>query len=86
MYYYPKNLTSETILFNHWNGKNAAVMLILFIAAVLAFLFLRVFWVALVFLSYAILTARLYNGYSLSRLIVLYIKFFITDILIFKWR
>ena len=86
MYYYPKNLTSETILLKYWNGANITVMLILFIISVLFFVFMRIFIFFIAFLTYSILTARLYNNYSLSRIITLYVKFLITDILIYKWR
>lgn len=85
-YYYPDNLAGQNLFANFWNGKDMAILSGLFVLSVLAVVAFSFFYLFLVLFAYAILSAKIANGYSITRVAILYIRFLITDILLYKWR
>lgn len=85
-YYYPNNLSSQTLFAKYWTGKDLTVILTLFVLAVLNVIVFSGFWLFICLLIYAFFSAKIANGYSITKLLVLYIKFLFTDILVYFWR
>lgn len=84
-FYYPDNLTAES-LFLFWNLKDFLIIILLFALSIIFFTFLQIWFFAAILVFYAIISAKIVDGYSISKLAVLYIRFFLTDTLILKWR
>lgn len=84
-FYYPDNLTAEN-LFLFWNLKDSLIILGLLILSIVSLCFLHIWAFAAFLVFYAIISAKIDNGYSISKVAVLYIRFYITDNLILKWR
>lgn len=85
-YFYPNNLASKTLFAKYWTGRDLGIIFGLF---VLAMLFVVVFhspWLFIILFTYALFSAKITNGYSLTRLGVLYTRYLLTDILIYHWR
>lgn len=85
-YYYPDNMAQQALFATYWNGKDLAVLIAIFVLSVLLLVAFSTFWGFLFFLLYAMFSAKIANGYSITKLAVLYIRFLITDILIYYWR
>ncbi len=84
-FYYPENLQEKTIWFL-WNIKDYAVMAGILVASIFSVLLTHTFLMFSLLVLYAFFTAKIKNGYSITKLLVLYGRFLITDKLIFKWR
>lgn len=85
-FYYPQNLDAQTLLMNMWNFTDLGIMGAMLIVSILLFLFAQIYiFFAFIFL-YAFMSAKIANGYSITKLAVLYCRFLITDKLFFKWR
>lgn len=85
-YYYPDNMQAESLFARFWNGKDFLVIIALLVFALLFVIFLHIWILFAVLFIYAFASAKLYENYSISKLAKLYIRFLITDTLIFKWR
>lgn len=85
-YYYPENLQAESLFARYWNWKDLIVLIALLILGLLFFIFLHIWIIFVVLFIYAFASAKFYDNYSISKLARLYIRFLITDTLIFKWR
>lgn len=85
-YYYPDNMAQQTLFAEYWNGKDLIVLIILFVFAILLVIAFSSFWGFMLLFLYAIFSAKIANGYSITKLGILYTRFLITDTLIYHWR
>lgn len=85
-YFYPNNLSSQSLFAKYWTGKDLAVILALFVLSVLSVIVFGKFGLFVILLLYALFSAKIANGYSLTKLAILYVRFLLTDILIYYWR
>ena len=85
-FFYPDNLQAENLFAKYWNVKDLGILLAIFIIAIFMFLFFQIWLFGVLFIFYGIVSAKLVDGYSISKLAKLYIRFLITDVLILKWR
>ncbi len=85
-FFYPDNLQAENLFAKYWNGKDLVILLAIFIVTIVMFLFFQIWLFGVLFIFYGIVSAKLVDGYSISKLAKLYIRFLITDVLILKWR
>lgn len=85
-YYYPDNMAEEAMFGQYWNGKDMVVLVVLFVIAILCVVAFSNFFSFIPLLIYAMFSAKIANGYSITKLGVLYIRFLITDTLIYHWR
>lgn len=85
-YYYPDDLAADTLLFNAWNLRDVGILFGLFVISILLVVFVQVWQFFIIFMLYGFLSAKIANGYSIAKLGILYIRFLITDQLLFYWR
>lgn len=85
-YYYPDNLQAESLFARYWNWKDLLVIIALLVLGLLLLIFLHIWILFVVLIIYGVASAKFYENYSISKLARLYIRFLITDTLIFKWR
>lgn len=85
-YFYPNNLASKTLFAKYWTGRDLGVIFAIFVLAILAVVVLHNLWLFLVLFAYALFSAKITNGYSLTKLGVLYTRYLLTDVLIYHWR
>lgn len=85
-YYYPDNLQAESLFARYWNWKDLFVIISLLVLGLLLLIFLHIWILFVVLIIYGVVSAKFYENYSISKLARLYIRFLITDTLIFKWR
>lgn len=84
-FYYPDNLTAVK-LYKYWTGLDLAIILALFVVSIFFILALGIWFFLLITGGYALVSARFFDNYSLTKLSILGIRFFFTDILVLKWR
>lgn len=85
-YYYPDNLLAQTLILGLWSFKDLSISFGLFAVNLLLVIYAHVFiWVSLI-VVYVFCSARFVRGYSIVKMAILYIRFLITDKLIFFWR
>lgn len=85
-YYYPESLAAKTVVGNFWIPRDIVIMAAIFVFNILLFITLNFYFGFLALLIYAFLSMRISRGYSIAKLALLYIRFFITDQLVFFWR
>lgn len=85
-YYYPDNMASQALIANLWNGRDMAIITGLFVFCILTVIVFSSFIPFILLFAYAIASAKFANGYSITKIAVLYIRFLITDVLIYHWR
>lgn len=86
-YYYPNNLAEKYLFANLWTSKDLIVIFSIFVAAILnVIVFKGGIWLFVALVAYTLFSAKIASGYSLTKLGVLYIKYLITDVLVYYWR
>lgn len=85
-YYYPNNLGQRHLFAHIWTITDLVVISLLFIFSALTVIISGNFLSFISVLVYGFFSAKFINGDSITKFIVLYVKFLLTDILIFYWR
>ncbi len=85
-FYYPDNLQAENLFARYWNIKDLFILLAIFVISIILFIFLHIWFTFVILVCYGIISAKLYDSYSIAKLALLYIRFLITDTLVYKWR
>lgn len=85
-YYYPNNLAYKALFAKYWTGRDLAIIFALFVLAILSVVVFHNAWLFIALLTYGLFSAKITNGYSLTKLGVLYIRYLLTDVLIYYWR
>ena len=85
-YYYPNHLGQRHLFAHFWTITDLVVITLLFIFSVLTVIVSGNFLMFISVLVYGIFSAKFVNEGSITRFLILYAKFLLTDILIFYWR
>lgn len=85
-YYYPDNLTANPIILKFWSLKDIVIFGAIMVLSMLLVLLMQV-WMTFIFaVIYGFLSMKFFNGYSIAKYFVFYVRYLITDDLILKWR
>lgn len=84
-FYYPDNLAATSVFLKYWSIKDVAIVFGILLLAILCFILLHVWVIFLLAVGYGFISMRVAKGYSVLKLIILYVRYIFTDKLIIKW-
>ena len=85
-YYYPDNLTANSVFMKYWTIKDIAIIFSVVLLSMFLMITMQVWLTFILAIIYAFMSMKIANGYSISKLIILYVRYLFTDELIIKWR
>lgn len=85
-YYYPDNLTASSVFMKYWSIKDIVIIFAIVLLSMFLMITIYVWLTFIVAIVYAFMSMKVANGYSITKLIILYIRYLFTDELIIKWR
>lgn len=85
-YYYPDNLTASSVFMKYWAIKDIVIIFAIVLLSLFLMITIHVWLTFILAIVYAFMSMRIANSYSISKLIILYVRYLFTDELIIKWR
>ncbi len=86
IYYYPNNLAEKPLIAKYWSITDLCVIAVLFTLSILSLMVFGNGFMFIVMALYMLFSAKLADNGSLTKQAILYIRYLLTDILIFYWR
>lgn len=85
-YYYPDNLAAKPVILKYWSVIDILIIGALIMASLFLLMSLQVWYTIIFAVVYGFMSMKLSGGYSITKLILLYLRYLFTDELILKWR
>ena len=83
---YPDNLSSTLFMLKYWSAKDIVITFALVMLSLLTFVTMHVWMTIILAIINCFISMQVTKGYSILKLLILYIRFLFLDTLILKWR